>query len=266
MAAKAYADVQAAHQALKESMAESDAVEERQLDRSASPEPKTAVGPDTLRSLNEQLLKVPEGFNVHRKLKPPSSSAARRRSARMGARLGARRVAGLGVAAPAGRADPPDRPGLRARHVQPAPPGSTTRRPASRGRRSSTWPARRRRSAAQLAAVGDRGARLRVRLQRAGTRGARAVGGPVRRLRQQRAGRHRPVHRLGAGQVGPDHAPDAAPAARLRPAGPEHSSGRLERFLQLGAEGNIRVANCTTPGQYFHLLAARRWSPSAARW
>jgi multifunctional 2-oxoglutarate metabolism enzyme len=37
-------------------------------------------------------------------------------------------------------------------------------------------------------------------------------------------------------------------------AGPEHSSGRLERFLQLGAEGNIRVANCTTPGQYFHLL------------
>src|SRR3954453_7461483 len=36
--------------------------------------------------------------------------------------------------------------------------------------------------------------------------------------------------------------------------GPEHSSGRLERFLILPAEGNIRVANLTTPAQYFHLL------------
>ncbi len=36
--------------------------------------------------------------------------------------------------------------------------------------------------------------------------------------------------------------------------GPDHSSGRLERFLQLSAATNLRVANCTTAAQYFHLL------------
>jgi len=36
--------------------------------------------------------------------------------------------------------------------------------------------------------------------------------------------------------------------------GPEHSSARVERYLALAVEGNIRVANCSTPAQYFHLL------------
>src|SRR6188474_274541 len=36
--------------------------------------------------------------------------------------------------------------------------------------------------------------------------------------------------------------------------GPEHSSARLERFLQMSAEDNWQVANCTTPANYFHIL------------
>jgi 2-oxoglutarate dehydrogenase E1 component len=39
--------------------------------------------------------------------------------------------------------------------------------------------------------------------------------------------------------------------------GPEHSSARLERYLQLAAHENVRIANLTTAAQYFHLLRAQ---------
>jgi len=45
--------------------------------------------------------------------------------------------------------------------------------------------------------------------------------------------------------------------------GPEHSSARLERFLQLAAQENIRIANVTTAAQYFHLLRRQALDASA---
>ena len=45
--------------------------------------------------------------------------------------------------------------------------------------------------------------------------------------------------------------------------GPEHSSARLERFLQLAAQENIRVVNATTAAQYFHLVRRQALDPNA---
>jgi 2-oxoglutarate dehydrogenase E1 component len=45
--------------------------------------------------------------------------------------------------------------------------------------------------------------------------------------------------------------------------GPEHSSARLERSMQLAAQENIRIVNCSTPAQYFHVIRRQALHPKA---
>jgi 2-oxoglutarate dehydrogenase E1 component len=78
--------------------------------------------------------------------------------------------------------------------------------------------------------------------------------GQFRRLRERRPGGHRPVHLVGRVEVAADERPGHAAAARLRGPGPRALSARLERFLQLCAQDNMQVVNCTTPANYFHVL------------
>jgi 2-oxoglutarate dehydrogenase E1 component len=45
--------------------------------------------------------------------------------------------------------------------------------------------------------------------------------------------------------------------------GPEHSSARVERFMQMAAQENIRIVNATTAAQYFHVLRRQALHPKA---
>ena len=200
----------------------------------------------------------PRASTLHRKLQPAARAPPRGARARA-APIDWAHAEALAFASllALGRAGAAHRPGHRARHLQPAPRGAPRRRrPASataplQHLRDANAPFELHNSPLSEQALH----RLRVRLQRPGARRARAVGGAVRRLRERRAGDHRPVPRLGPRQVGPDLAAHAAAAARLRGLRPRAlERPRWSASCRLAAEGNIRVANCTTPAQYFHLL------------
>ena len=250
---QAQAELAEAHEQVK-TLSPEPRTDEVQLDRTQSVEPETKVGLELLLDLNRQVFATPKDFHVHRKLKPQREkrfSGRSRRPDRLGPGGGPR----LRVAADGGRAPQAHRAGHAARNIQPASPGAGRHRdrralcadPAPQGRQVAVRDA-------QQPALGGRRARLRVRLQRAAP--------DVLVMWEAQFGDF-----VNAAQVIIDQFLVSALAkwdetsalTLLLPhgyegAGPEHSSARAERFLTVAAEGNIRCANVTTTGQYFHLL------------
>ena len=157
-----------------------------------------------------------------------------------------------------GRSHPPHRPGLRARHVQPPPRRAARRRrpvDALHALRASRRPKQARVPRLQQPALRGRRARLRVRLQPRLARRPGDLGGAVRRLRQRRAGDHRPVHRLGRGQVEaacPASCCSCRTATRAR--GPSTPARGSSASCSSAPRTTSRSPTPTTPAQIFHLL------------
>ena len=246
------------HRELKEELAASDAEQPTggyELDRSPSPEVKTAVSADRLKALNEELLRVPDGFTVHPKL---VKQLERRREA----------------VGPDGGIDWAQAESLAyASLLTEGTPVRLTGQDVERGTFSQ------RHLVLHDAKTGQRvspiqtlpGALAPMELHNSPLSEIACLGfeygysmeaPETLVLWEAQFGDF-----VNSAQVIVDQFIVSALAkwgqttrlTLLLPhgyegSGPEHSSARLERFLMLAAEGNIRVANLTTPAQYFHLL------------
>jgi 2-oxoglutarate decarboxylase len=224
------------------------------LDRSASPPVATAVAAETLRTLNEELLKTPEGFNVHRKLRRP-----------LGKRVEALERGGIDF----GQAEALAFASLLGEGVHIRLTGQDTERGTFSHRHlvlhdentgleytpmqnlaGATAPFELYNSPlSEIACLGFE-------------YGYSAATPSALVLWEAQFGDF-----ANAAQViidsfivsGEAKWGQTSRLTMLLPhgyegSGPEHSSARIERFLALGAEGNIRIANPTTAAQYFHLL------------
>jgi 2-oxoglutarate decarboxylase len=229
---------------------------EPELDRTASHEPRTAVPADTLRSLNEQLFTVPSGFTVHRKLRP---QLERRRTALEDAD-GAIDWAHAGQLAVAS---------LLAEGVPVRFTGQDTERGTFSQRHLVLHDASTGAHASPIQSLPSATAPFELHnsplseMACLGFEYGYSVQAPEALVMwEAQFGDFVNSAQVIVDQFLVSGLAKWGQTTRLtlllphgyEGSGPEHSSARLERFLQQAAEGNVRVANCTTPAQYFHLL------------
>ncbi|MEX1141338.1 MAG: multifunctional oxoglutarate decarboxylase/oxoglutarate dehydrogenase thiamine pyrophosphate-binding subunit/dihydrolipoyllysine-residue succinyltransferase subunit [Thermoleophilaceae bacterium] len=255
MAGEALEAVASAHTHLKDTMAGPPDTGAREVDTTMSREPKTTLPADLLRSLNEQLVTVPDGFGVHRKLKP--FLERRRAAAEAGGAVDWAHAEALSLASLLALGVPvrltgqdTERGTFSQRHLVLHDTETGDAFCPLQSLKSASAPFELHNSPLSEQAClgfeygysiqdpdalvlweaqfGDFVNSAQVIIDQFMTSGL-AKWGQTSRL----------TLLLPHGYEG---------------SGPEHSSGRVERFLQAAAEGNIRVANCTTPAQYFHLL------------
>ncbi len=247
------------HQHLKERIAAAKEVEhatgEYQLDRTPSPEVKTAVASDRLRVLNEELLSVPDGFTVHPKL---AKQFEQRRSAiEEGSGILWAHAESLAFASLLTEGIPiritgqdTERGTFSQRHLVLHDPNTGQEHCAMQHLPGALAPMELHNSPlSEVACVGfeygySQEAPETLVLWEAQfgdfANGAQVIIDQFIVSGLAKWGQtSRLVLLLPHGYEG---------------SGPEHSSARLERYLQLAAEGNLRVAAPTSPAQYFHLL------------
>jgi 2-oxoglutarate decarboxylase len=224
------------------------------LDRTASPPVHTAVEADKLRAINEELLKTPEGFNVHRKLRRP---LARRVEAleQGGVDFGQAEALAFGTLLTDGvhirlTGQDTERGTFSHRHLVLHDENTGLEYTPMQNLEDASAPFELYNSPlSEIACLGFE-------------YGYSAASPSALVLWEAQFGDF-----ANAAQViidsfivsGESKWGQTSRLTLLLPhgyegSGPEHSSARIERFLALGAEGNIRIAYPTTAAQYFHLL------------
>ncbi len=261
LAAECYESVAAAHTELKETMAGPPDTGRHEIDTTMSREPKTTLPEDTLRSLNEQLLRVPDGFTVHRKLKP---FLDRRRAA-----AGEDTQEGTGGRVDWAHAESLAFASLLALGVPVRMTGQDTERGTFSQRHLVFHDSENGDRFTPLQNISSAVAPFELHNSPLSEQacvgfeyGYSAADPEALVLWEAQFGDFVNSAQVILDQFLVSGLAKWGATSRLtlllphgyEGSGPEHSSGRIERFLQACAEGNMRVANTTTPAQYFHLL------------